>query len=357
MRAIVHLLRVKAEVVPQPCASRLRRQAVGDRWKGRCFSCTEGSKGCALFGLVDTRRKREEMAEFGQGKQPMKQRTQYVSTPLAPWENAQSNMMLQMGLNYGQSVLQNGEQSILRHMPFISGFRRYFRVDNQYVKGKLSMLLCPFFCKFQRPMEGHGDENEVSTPTVFSGDGSPSSIPPERSPTTTSGGMYLASSPMNDVHAFDLYLPLMGAVTYIILSGFLHGLHHGIVTTENLLGCAWALIFWLVLEVVILKVACYILQVVPAATTLDLVSLCSYKYIPICLIVLLRELIQLENDAVYFGAMVAYTLFANSFFVSKTTMRMYRRQQRVSQNAKVFVLVAVLLQTPIYMWLSWRPFR
>ncbi|KEG07182.1 Hrf1 family protein [Trypanosoma grayi] len=267
-------------------------------------------------------------------------------------------MMLQMGLQYGQSVLQGGEQSFMRHLPVISGIRRYFRVDNQYVKGKLAILLFPFTRRFQRVAPVSTSDHEASGFSAPYG-GDPSMMPPgvERSPTSATGGMYPAALPTNDLYAFDLYLPLMGAVTYVILSAFLHGLHHNSVTNEHLLSSASSLVFWLLFEVVLLKVASYVLRLVPDVSVLDLVALCGYKYITVCLIVLIREVVQLESDAWYIGFFVMYALISNGFFVATILMRMHQREGRTPSNARLLAYGAACLQVPLVLWLALKPFR
>ncbi|ORC88976.1 Hrf1 family protein [Trypanosoma theileri] len=282
---------------------------------------------------------------------------QQANNPL-PWGGDHQNIMLQVGLQYGQSMLQGGEQSLTRHLPLISGIKRYFRVDNQYVKKKLSILLFPFTRKFYVSQRTPGPEQDISgIPSSFGGDTTVFSPVTNRSPTSMTGGSYPSSSPTSDEYAFDLYLPLMGSVTYVILSGFLHGLHHNNVTNEHLISFASSLLFWIILELLVLKVLSYVLRLVPQVTLLDLLALSGYKYITICIVVLLRELIQLDSDTYYIGFMVMYVLISNGFFVSKSLMRLYQREGRVPSNTRLLAYAAALFQAPLVLWLALKPFR
>ncbi|RNF00536.1 Hrf1 family protein [Trypanosoma conorhini] len=276
-----------------------------------------------------------------------------ASFPTA-WGGDQHGMMLQMGLQYGQSMLQGGEQRFMQHMPVISNIYRYFRVDNNYVKKKLAIMLFPFSRRFESHSHGPGSEQEaVGGATGFGGDAAPFS------PTAGVGRPYPttpAALPTNDAYALDLYLPLMGAVTYIILSGFVHGLHHYRVTNEELLGIASALVFWFLVEVFALKVASYFLRLVPDINVLDLMALTGYKYLTVSIIVLLRELLQFESDAYYVGVMASYILFANGVFVMKNIMRMYKCEGRTPSNVRLLAYGAALLQAPLVLWLAVRPF-
>ncbi|PWU86350.1 putative Protein transport protein yif1 [Trypanosoma cruzi] len=273
----------------------------------------------------------------------------------APWGGNPQDIMLQMGLQYGQSMLQGGEQKFMRHMPVISNIYRYFRVDNQYVKRKLGILLFPFTRSFRKDEQGPGCEQEVSGGSAgFGGDSAPFS------PISATGRTYPTTStalPTNNVYALDLYLPLMGAVTYIILSGFVHGLHHHRVTNEDLLGFASALVFWFLGEVFVLKMVSYILRIVPDINVLELMALTGYKYLTVSIIVFLRELLQFESDAFYIGTMATYILFANGVFVVKNVMRMYEREGRTPPNARLLAYSAAFLQAPLVIWLAVKPFR
>lgn len=276
----------------------------------------------------------------------------HQANPQGLWGGDHQNMMLQMGIQYGRTVLQESEQSFLRYTPFISNIRRYFCVDNHYVKRKLGILLYPFFRNFKREERVLGSEHEASgSTTPFGGDAS------SFSPTSAQGRTSLSPLPVNDVYACDLYLPLMGVITYIILSSFVHGLHNNSVTNDDLLASASSLIFWIVLEVFVLKLASYFLGLGPEANVLDLLALTGYKYITISFIVLLRELLQFESDAGYVGVMAVYVLLVNGFFVMRTLMRVHQREGRTPSNARLMAYGAAFVQAPLVIWMALRPFN
>nr|CCC89346.1 conserved hypothetical protein [Trypanosoma congolense IL3000] len=301
------------------------------------------------------------MNAFGMPREPARQPPLSGAPPVDPWTAAQQNPMLEAGLQYGQQVLQDKSQGLVSYITVVTGFRRYFRVDNQYVKRKLLMLLFPFLYRMPKgevggisssASSGGGDYEEKGYPTGFGAD-APVTTP-------TSGWQQDADNtplPTEDVYAFDLYLPLMGATTYIILSSFIYGLHHNSVSNEQLLGPAWSLLFWLQVEVIILKVGCYLLRIVPASTILDLVALCSYKYITVCLAALLKEVFQLEGETIYNCAVLIYAALTTGFFTAMMLQRAHQRDQRAQYKVKLFAYSAALLQVPMVTWLSVRPFR
>ncbi|CAJ16255.1 hypothetical protein, conserved [Trypanosoma brucei brucei TREU927] len=300
------------------------------------------------------------MDSFGNQKHPMRQQQQQQSPGYpdqSSWGGTQQNAMLEIGMQYGQNVLQEKSQGFMSYISVVTGFRRYFRVDNQYVKRKLTMLLFPFLFSMKKT-EGYSnnDYEERRYPSGFGGDSPPPMQGGSWSPTSTQSTEQVPP-PTEDVHAFDLYVPLMGAITYVILSGFLYGLHHNSVPNEQLVGPAWSLLFWLQVEVFILKLVCHLLRTTPASTILELTALCSYKYITICLAVLLREVLRLEGETVYTWAILLYVVLANATFAAKTLMRSHQREQRVPYNAKVFAYVTALLQAPMTLWLAIRPFQ
>lgn len=137
-------------------------------------------------------------------------------------------------------------------MPYFNSLRTYFEVDNVYVCKKLLLVLFPFRHRYPRPVStGICTSNGNSQDETLS-EGHDSSMfgQPYVSPTAS----YYANKnnivpvntlncktnfknthidkhhtsvlPTQDYFSFDLYIPLMGIITYIILSAFIFGLSH-----------------------------------------------------------------------------------------------------------------------------------
>lgn len=287
--------------------------------------------------------------------------------------------MLQMGMQYGQAVLQqglqqglqHGEQGLLRYMPFFTNFRVYFTVDNNYVKRKLGIVSFPFIRKFPKTVDAAGGGggfagpagNEYGGENTEGGYGSSSPLRREGvSPTT----MYPAPIPSrktlplptHDAFAFDLYIPLMAAVTYVTFSAFLSGMrYHRSITAEYLVSITTTIAMSFCVETLALKLFGYLLRVLPSMAVLDIISLTGYKYVLISFVVLLRQLTRLQSVLLYLCTCVLYVIAANSFFTVKTLLRFYTRDDgRVPPRAQLFAYIAAALQAPAIIWMSLRPF-
>lgn len=212
-----------------------------------------------------------------------------------------NSMMLQMGLSYGQNILQQhlqqGEAGLAHYMPFIRAIRNYFAVDNTYVKRKLVILTVPFLSKFVRKPSaggesefgGGGGASGENSEQVFGGPpGTPSAMYPTGSPASRFGPSPASDNgnnpqapalPINDVFAFDLYIPLMSVITYIVLAAFIEGANavQREITAESLMATAWVIAFWFFLEFLVMKGLAYVLRVVPQPPLFDIASLCGYK--------------------------------------------------------------------------------
>ncbi|GET88170.1 hypothetical protein, conserved [Leishmania tarentolae] len=284
-------------------------------------------------------------------------------------------MMLQMGLSYGQNILQKhvqqGEAGLAYYMPFIRAIHNYFAVDNTYVKRKLIMLTIPFFTKYVRKSPAGGESDfggssggagEATGDQVFGGPASsPASVYPSVSPSMLvgpdGGGSTFAgpSLPLNDAFASDLYIPLMSVITYVVLAAYILGANSptSSVTAASLISTAWVIGIWFFLEVVALKGIAYALLVVPNPPLLELLALCGYKYVLLCLGILASQC--LPPSLLYSGLFMLYTILAHSFFTVRVLGLQYMRDDgRVSPRSHVFTYMAAIAQAPACVWLFVR---
>lgn len=286
-------------------------------------------------------------------------------------------MVLQMGLNYGQNILQQhlqqGEAGLAHYMPVIRAIRNYFAVDNTYVKRKLVILTVPFLTKFVRKAPaggegefgggGGGNSGENSEQMFGAPPGTPSSMYPAGSPASRFGpspasdsGAQAVPLPVNDVFAFDLYIPLMSVITYIVLAAFIDGANslQREITAESLLSTAWVIGFWFFLEFLVMKGLSYALRVVPNAPFFDIGSLCGYKYVLLCIGVLISQ--ALPPGRSYSGLVLLYGLLAHSFFTLRVVgLRHVRDDGRVPPRSRVYAYACAAAQIPAFVWMFVRP--
>lgn len=85
-------------------------------------------------------------------------------------------------------------------------------------------------------------------------------------------------SPAHDINAPDLYIPVMAIITYILLVGFVHGIHNTF--RPDLLGytASKATVF-IILELLLVKLGGYILSVSADISLLDILALIGYNYV------------------------------------------------------------------------------
>uniref|UniRef100_A0A673JVV8 Protein YIF1 n=1 Tax=Sinocyclocheilus rhinocerous TaxID=307959 RepID=A0A673JVV8_9TELE len=154
-----------------------------------------------------------------------------------------SDPMSNLAMAYGSSLASHGKEmmdkNLDRFVP-ISKLKYYFAVDTVYVGKKLGLLVFPYM----------HDNWEVSyqqdTPVA----------------------------PRFDVNAPDLYIPVMGFITYILVAGLALGTQNrdlGIQVSSALV--------WLIIEVLAVLLSLYLVTVHTDLTTIDLVAFSGYKYI------------------------------------------------------------------------------
>lgn len=255
-----------------------------------------------------------------------------------------SNMMVQLGLSYGQKVIQEGEKGLSRYLPLVGDVRRYFRVDNQYVKRKLLMLIFPFDKQFSRRSFQFGDD--LGGGAFTSSISGPSSVPSNQQ----------QLPPTDDVCAFDLYIPLMACITYVTICGFVRGINDGSLGPEFLAATLSSIFFWVFLEVAAIKVFRYVLNLPQTFAALDIVSLCGYKYVGVCLMVLVRESLGLQTSRFFSAFLTLYFAGAAAFFALKAMTEFYIRDGKVPNQARPLVYGAAGLQIPFVLWFASRPF-
>jgi protein transport protein YIF1 len=232
-------------------------------------------------------------------------------------------MFAQMGMQYGQKMLQESEKNLTRYLP-LGQLRSYFRVSNNYVQRKLAKVIFPMFGTFQRQFS-YDEDN------------------PEYFP------------PIDDVNAPDLYIPLMAMITYVTLTGFVVGNRGAGKFSPELLGeTSSKVMMWLLLEVGCIKLTRYITAIQTPMYTLDVLAWCGYKYCTICLIVVIRLILSLDSTlstviTFFFSAMVAV-------FVFRSLREAVKHDGGIPKRAVPLLAGATVAQVPFCFWFSSRVF-
>ncbi|XP_050990883.1 protein YIF1B isoform X2 [Labeo rohita] len=164
-----------------------------------------------------------------------------------PGQGLLSDPMSNLAMAYGSSLASHGKEmmdkNLDRFIP-ISKLKYYFAVDTVYVGKKLGLLVFPYM----------HDNWEVSyqqdTPVA----------------------------PRFDINAPDLYIPVMGFITYVLVAGLALGTQNRF--SPEILGIqASSALVWLIIEVLAVLLSLYLVTVNTDLTTIDLVAFSGYKYV------------------------------------------------------------------------------
>lgn len=199
----------------------------------------------------------------------------------------------QMGFQVGKSAVMAGhdyvEQNFNRYIP-VSALKHYFNVSNSYVLSKLIIVLFPWRHKpWSRSSSSHSAASQ----------GGPLFLPPRE-----------------DINSPDMYIPVMAFVTYILLSTLMAGLR-GVFRPELLGLTATNAFAVVIIELILLKLGTYLLNISNESQWLDLVAYSGYKFVGVIATLVVSGLWSAgHGTAGWLGWTVfAYTFLANAFFL------------------------------------------
>uniref|UniRef100_A0AAV1T621 Protein YIF1 n=1 Tax=Peronospora matthiolae TaxID=2874970 RepID=A0AAV1T621_9STRA len=231
------------------------------------------------------------------------------------------NPMAGLAMNSAQDFLQKQSEMYLPGAYGIWGsLKYYFTVNNSYVKSRLKILLLPFVHKNWRRM-GNGNQDE--------------SKPMQHAP------------PTRDSNAPDLYIPLMGFLTYILIVGYSKGTSNQFSPDVISKDASYCLVMQLV-EIGVLAACLYVLN--SSISFLDLVSFSGYKYIPL---VINAVVYQLLGSIAYYVSLL-YTGVAVSYFTlncMKGSVAEPSSENRLFRNYLLFGVSC--LQLVLVCWISY----
>ncbi|KAI9838763.1 MAG: hypothetical protein M1837_002329 [Sclerophora amabilis] len=228
---------------------------------------------------------------YGNPYQPQGGGGQHVHPAYGGFLNDQT---AQMGFQVGKSAVMASqeymEQNFNRYVN-VSALKHYFNVSNSYVLSKLVLVLFPWR---HRPWSRKQTLSPSGTEGFF--------LPPRE-----------------DINSPDMYIPVMAFVTYILLSTLLAGLRGAF--HPELLGLTATTAFAIVIvEILAIKLGCYLLSISNESQLLDLVAYSGYKFVGIIVTVLISEILNRgKGTGGWVGwSIFAYCFLANAFFLLRS---------------------------------------
>lgn len=125
--------------------------------------------------------------------------------------------------------------------------------------------------------------------------------------------------PREDINSPDMYIPMMALVTYILLSTLLAGLR-GAFKPELLGYTTTQAISVMLLEILIIKLGTFLLNISSSSQLLDLVAYSGYKFVGVIISLLLTSLFSQLNIGGSWASWVVfvYCFNANAFFLLRS---------------------------------------
>ncbi|KAM3511179.1 hypothetical protein MY11210_005169 [Beauveria gryllotalpidicola] len=233
-------------------------------------------------------------SQQGYGGNPYQQQGGGTGNVFGAYGQFMNDPTAQVAAQFGQTAFKHGqeyvEQNIGRYVN-VSALKHYFNVSNSYVINKLFLVLFPWRHK----------------PWA------------RKQATATNGqeGWYLP--PREDINSPDMYIPVMAIVTFILLSTLIAGLR-GDFQPELLGYTATKGLVVVIVEIIALKLGCYLLSISSQSQLFDLIAYSGYKFVGIIATIAVAEIV---NGGKGTGGWVGwsiflYTFLANSLFLMRS---------------------------------------
>ncbi|CAG8475761.1 15697_t:CDS:10 [Cetraspora pellucida] len=224
----------------------------------------------------------------------------------------------QMGMEFGRTALSAGTEYIDRYVD-IPALKYYFKVNNSYVANKIQLLLFPWRHKRWTRIVLRSEQD---------------------------GQLEGFKPPRDDINSPDLYIPAMALVTYVLLTGIVSGTQGNKFHPEILGVNATSAFFLVLLELIFIKIGCYLLNITDA-NILNLLAYSGYKFVG----VIVTLAVSLIAPFWIVASTFIYTAFASGFFLlrslrqvvfpdASSTVNIQHRQKR--KRIHFLFLVAAL---------------
>jgi len=239
-----------------------------------------------------------------------------------PGQNLLNDPMASMAIQYGQTLAGQGSEYVHKNLEkykyvATNKLKYYFAVDTVYVGKKLGLIVFPFAHKDWALR--YSEDEPVA--------------------------------PRYDVNAPDLYIPVMAFVTYILLAGVSLGTQSRFSPEQLGLTASTALV-WNVIELFILLLTMYIVNVSTGLKYLDLLAYCGYKYVGMILVILGSLMFQSTG----YYATLAWTSLSIAFFLVRSLKLAIAPHSdpatsyETGNKRRLYMLLVVAFSQPLLIW-------
>jgi len=224
--------------------------------------------------------------------------------------NMLNNPMADMAISHGKKYIEDAVSTFDKNLDhwaarcFQGSYKQYFEVETGYVLKKILFILFPFWQlrKEEQVLQYQDDD-----------------FPQEKDQQSEKN--------MNVLDP-DLYIPMMAFTSYTLLTCIYLGVHETFSPNTIISNFSNCLVFTLI-EALTFKL-CLVSADQPSKY-LDLLSVASYKYIGLCIIVLLKCLIS----GSWYMPVQAYFFISTSFLVFKSIKRIGVKGNSLTQSSIV----------------------
>ncbi|KAJ2448499.1 Transport protein yif1 [Coemansia sp. RSA 2424] len=242
-------------------------------------------------------------------------------------QNLQNNQAAQIGMQFAGNAMnamqENVQQNVERYVS-MRQLKHYFDVSNIYVLSKLRVLVFPWM---QKSWHRYAERDQTGQVVGY-------------------------KSPREDANSPDLYIPVMGLVSYVITIGLIIG-RLGVFHPEDLGYTASSALGVIVFEVLLIKMFCYLLNVGSELQFLDIVAFSGYKFVTIIIVVLLKHL------APWWAAWSAFAYFgfALAFFMIRSLRHALIPESsavtgvNVHRKRRIHFLFVIAMTQYLYIWI------
>ncbi|XP_048732427.1 protein YIF1B-A-like isoform X2 [Ostrea edulis] len=227
--------------------------------------------------------------------------------------------MTNMAMQYGQSLAGQSTEFVHKNIEkyvATSRLKYYFAVDTAYVVKKLRLLCFPF--------------TQSDWSIKFNQD--------------------QPVAPRDDCNAPDLYIPSMAFVTYILIAGVVLGTYNKFTPEQLGIQTSSALV-WLILELFVLNMSLYIMNLKTDLKYLDILAYCGYKFVGMILCLLGGMLFQSTG---YYVSLLWFSITIAFFLVQTLRVKIlpHSDESHNSRGSKrsLYLILSMSLLQPVMMW-------
>ncbi|KAJ2796546.1 Protein transport protein yif1 [Coemansia helicoidea] len=245
-------------------------------------------------------------------------------------QGLQSNHAAQLGMQFAGSAMHAMQENVQQNVGRVvsmSQLKHHFDVSNMYVLSKLRMVAFPWL---QRSWHRQAERDQTGQVVGY-------------------------KTPREDSNSPDLYIPVMGLVSYVIAVGLVMG-RMGVFHPEDLGFTASSALGIVIFEVLLVKMFCYLLNVGAELQFPDIVAYSGYKFVPTIVIVALKPVAPwwlLGTAFFYFG-------FALAFFMIRSMRHALIPEAsavmgvNVHRKRRIHFLFIIAMTQFLYIWVLAR---